>query len=779
MAVLVCLARHAPNVVTKERIFEEVWNDSPYTGDEVISHAIWELRKAFGDSARDPLYIQTVPRKGYRLIAEILRPQGAPLPIEGVRIDHYDLEEEIGRGSMGVVYRAVDRRLERTVAIKFLAPELTRDPKACQRFEREARLAASLEHPNLGTVHEIGETSEGYRYLVCAFYSGGSLKDRLATGPIGADEAVPLIRGVIAGLGAAHERGIVHRDIKPANLLLDEHGTVKICDFGIAKLLGATDLTRTGTPLGTPAYQSPEQARGQAVDHRTDLWSVGVVLYELLTGDRPTPERIDRLESAEGGSIPAHLRRFLARTLSRKQKQRFQSATDMLSALDQPPSVWQRPSRRNLRRYAFAVSIIALVAAAWTLQRTDARSPAAPTVQRVGAGWDHLEQGKRLWLSGNDPASLDEAREHFMLAVEMLPDEPEAHAHLAAFLAEMDALRQESAERDIARQHIHMALDLDPDSALAHAAEGWLFLLEGETEAGERLLRRAIELEPTCDRGKSCDLAYLWLADASTMQGRTEEALDILEQGTHVGDGRIRCRLKRGQLFGKLGNAEKAEEEYKEVLKLESRHTTALHALGNLYLRNEDMNAALPRLRQHFDQTRDPDVMMNIAYIRYYRGLWEEAIKDYKIAHEIYTSRGIKKPSPLTSMGDAYLELGDEEAARKQFGEALKIFDSQESPLRAQQALRAVCLAKLGRFEEADKEIQRLMAQPHEDFPKLLVYTGRIAALKRDREALFELARRWIDQGGEPLLFRDDPAFIPYRKDREYLAILEPELIQG
>ena len=218
MEVLVCLARHAPNVVAKEKLLAEVWTDSPFVGDDVISHAIWELRKALEDSAKDSTYIRTVPRRGYQLVAEVLRPQGSPLPLEGVRIDHYQIGPEIGRGAMGVVYEATDQRLSRPVAIKFLAEELTRDPKACRRFEREARLAASLDHPNLATVHEIGETSRGHKYLVTSLYRGGSLKDRLAKGPVEVEEALSLIRQLIAGLGAAHERGIVHRDIKPANL---------------------------------------------------------------------------------------------------------------------------------------------------------------------------------------------------------------------------------------------------------------------------------------------------------------------------------------------------------------------------------------------------------------------------------------------------------------------------------------------------------------------------------------------------------------------------------
>lgn len=183
MQVLLCLVRHAPALVSRERLLEEVWQDTPFVSDEVISHAIWELRKALGDSARDPSFIRTVPRKGYQLVAAVVRPAGAAVPAAGVRINHFEVLEELGRGAMGVVYRAIDRRLDRTVALKFLADELTRDEAACERFLREAQLAAGLDHPNLATVLEIGETSDNHRCLVTSYYAGGSLSDRLARGP--------------------------------------------------------------------------------------------------------------------------------------------------------------------------------------------------------------------------------------------------------------------------------------------------------------------------------------------------------------------------------------------------------------------------------------------------------------------------------------------------------------------------------------------------------------------------------------------------------------------
>ena len=188
---------------------------------------------------------------------------------------------------MGQVYRARDTRLDRHVAIKVLPPDLTRDALAKQRFVLEAKAASVLDHPNICTIHEIDETADGQLYLVMAYYEGETLKQKIARSPLVLQEALDVAIQVGQGLASAHAAGIVHRDIKPANLIVTPNGTVKILDFGLAKLAGADGVTQTGTTLGTVAYMSPEQACGQDVDHRSDIWSLGVVLYEMLAAVPP------------------------------------------------------------------------------------------------------------------------------------------------------------------------------------------------------------------------------------------------------------------------------------------------------------------------------------------------------------------------------------------------------------------------------------------------------------------------------------------------------------
>ncbi len=204
----------------------------------------------------------------------------------GRTVSHYRILEKLGEGGMGVVYKAEDTALQRTVALKFLPPELTRDAEAKQRFLHEARAAARLDHPNICTVYEVGE-ADGQLFLAMACYEGMTLREKLQEGPLPWAEAAALAMQAAAGLSEAHAHGIVHRDIKPANLFLTAKGQVKILDFGLAKLAGASGLTQTGTTVGTAHYMSPEQARGEAVDARSDLWSLGAVLYELVAGRPP------------------------------------------------------------------------------------------------------------------------------------------------------------------------------------------------------------------------------------------------------------------------------------------------------------------------------------------------------------------------------------------------------------------------------------------------------------------------------------------------------------
>jgi len=306
----------------------------------------------------------------------------------GKIVAHYRIIKEIGHGGMGIVYQAEDTKLKRTVALKFLPSELTQDAEAKQRFLHEARAAAAISHASIVTVHEINE-HEGRVYIAMEYVEGRTLKELIAVNRppstvnhIPIPEVLDIAMQIASGLTAAHAKGIVHRDIKPANVMLTDEGIVKIVDFGLAKLKGLTRLTKSGTTLGTVAYMSPEQATGKDVDHRTDIWSLGVVLYEMLIGTLPfkgdyeqavvysilNEEPAPITSSPRSPSIPLRLTSLINKALAKNPRDRYGSVSQMLDDLH---AIWnemgkadgkgKKPIRRWLIPMACGLAVLAVL----------------------------------------------------------------------------------------------------------------------------------------------------------------------------------------------------------------------------------------------------------------------------------------------------------------------------------------------------------------------------------------------------------------------------------
>ncbi len=389
----------------------------------------------------------------------IPRESSARLPSEeadsmiGRTVDHYTVHSHLGGGGMGVVYKAEDSRLQRTLALKFLPSSLTRDAVAKSRFLQEARAASALDHPNVCTIYDIGESDDGRLYLAMPAYDGETLKKKIERGPLPIDEAVGFATQIAQGLAKAHRQGIVHRDIKPANLMVTSDGIVKILDFGLAKLAGAVGLTRAGFCVGTPSYMSPEQARGE-VDHRTDLWSLGVVLYEMLTGLTPfraesDPGIVHALLHDEPPPLtrwrpeaPPALQQIVTGLLQKNLADRYPAAESLLqqlravggaafpgASLTEMPAKPPRPPRKSRGLVAaLALGLIAALATAgWLLlSRMQDRppgqdSPVAQLTQQEGSerqpslGGDFFVYTKRsggdddiFWerVDGDNPLNL-------------------------------------------------------------------------------------------------------------------------------------------------------------------------------------------------------------------------------------------------------------------------------------------------------------------------------------------------------------------------------------
>jgi serine/threonine protein kinase/tetratricopeptide (TPR) repeat protein len=271
----------------------------------------------------------------------------------------YKLIKKIGGGGMGSVYSAEDIRLKRPIALKFLHPDLTHNTEAKSRFIQEAQAASALEHNNICTIHEVDETSDGLIYIAMTFYQGETIKERIGKGTFEIGEAIDVMTQLGEGLENAHKQGIVHRDIKPANIMITSDGTVKILDFGIAKLSAQTDVTRTASIVGTAAYMSPEQAKLEEVDERTDIWAAGALLYEMLTGK--IPFKGDSIQTTIYSllsksplpmtdirkDIPEEIEALVFRCLRKKKEERFPSAQHLVKALKAFEDTQKREERED------------------------------------------------------------------------------------------------------------------------------------------------------------------------------------------------------------------------------------------------------------------------------------------------------------------------------------------------------------------------------------------------------------------------------------------------
>jgi tRNA A-37 threonylcarbamoyl transferase component Bud32/dienelactone hydrolase len=325
--------------------------------------------------------------------------------LTGQTFAHYKIIEKLGEGGMGVVYKARDEKLDRTVALKFLPAYLKDDADLRRRLVQEARAASALDHPNIVVIYDIDVAPDGAVFVAMAFHEGETLQQRIRTG-LSIREAVEIARQVASGLAKAHDRGIFHRDIKPSNVIVSADGVARIIDFGLAKPQDAT-ATIDGTIRGTPVYMSPEQATGGVVDCRTDLWSLGAVLYEMLTGKRPfdgkstvdllraianrTPARVRELRP----EVPEALEAIVSRALEKNPADRYQSAGDMagdLAAVQASssaalPAPAQKASSRRAIWLTAGAAIITLAAAGWSYVRSErrhwAREEAIPEITRL------------------------------------------------------------------------------------------------------------------------------------------------------------------------------------------------------------------------------------------------------------------------------------------------------------------------------------------------------------------------------------------------------------
>lgn len=613
----------------------------------------------------------------------------------------YRIGRKLGTGGMGVVYEAEDLRLQRTVALKFLPPGLTADAKARERFIREARAASSLDHPNVCTIHEVDEAEDGGLYIAMACYKGESLKDRLGRGAMEPGEAIRIATEVAEGLAKAHEHGIVHRDVKPGNIMVTSDGLAKILDFGLAKLAGEARMTLTGTTVGTVAYMSPEQARGDDVDARTDVWSLGVVLYEMATGALPFGRDSDRAvlnaivhdepcpvkELRQG--FPAELAHVIRKALAKDPAKRYASAREMAEAL--------RSLRESMSARAYPMA-----------KRLSFRRRPRPVWIAAGA-LSLAAVAVAVWLLGK-PGLAFENRDKLMVAdVENLTGDQVFDLALRTAI-EAD-LQQSPFVAIFDRPQISETLRLmrkDPASKVDEAV-GYdvclfggvrAFVLPRILSAGDAYELQAILIDPV--KRRHVDRIRV------TARGREEVLLKAIDELAN----RLRSRLGES-----IRSIEKADRPVKDVT------TSSWEALNDFAL----------------------------AQVRWQEGNFKEAAKFFELALE-------KDPEFVEARGSLGLVLiqflRQEEKGQEMLRQALKNAESQDYPPRDLLKLKAVNKQFVDKDLAGALEEYRMLRELYPDFMPAWNNAGRILqSLGRHDEAaaMFEKAADAAPHNSIPL----------------------------
>ncbi|MCX6577575.1 MAG: protein kinase [Candidatus Aminicenantes bacterium] len=627
----------------------------------------------------------------------------------------YQILEELGRGGMGVVYKAEDTKLKRTIAIKFLSPDLLGDPDHRTRFLREAQTASALNHPHICTIHEVGE-EEGKPYIAMEYVAGLSL------GNLARSKLMPtadiLRYGVqIAGaLEHAHGRGIIHRDLKTANVMITQESGAKLLDFGLAKRMENKELrdagpsqmplTEAGSLMGTMHYLAPEVLRGEAAAPQSDIWALGVILYEMAAGKLPfngktgfelTSAILRDTPAPLPPRIPASLAALATHCLEKDPGRRFQSAGEVRAALEtitlDDAATPEASSTGNRRRWRNRILLTAFAIAALVIgmtfifklgfpPKTKEQQSAAGTAARSSRVPEANEYFKKAMMFLEHQFDLQRARTMLERALEYDPKYAEARAWYGfTFFLEIDSgYSNDSGFLYKAEEELRRALEDDPNSARAHSSLAALYFYQGRKELTLQEAEKALKIDP-----QEMD-AKTWLANYHASNGDYSSAKTYLNQLIKQDPLFFPARMSLGELYRTEGDYPAAIREQEKILEQDSKNIYALQKIARVFIDMNDLRQARSRLESIPAGDRQGyDMNMNWALLLALEGKKSDALKRMDAESLKYAALALWSTLPAAEF---YALLGEPQKALDWLERAVRSGDEraewfQRDPLLA------------------------------------------------------------------------------------------------
>jgi len=695
--------------------------------------------------------------------------------IPGNYVGHYEILCEIGAGGMGVVYKAFDHQLQRTVALKFLPPDTICNAVDRDRLLHEARSASILDHKNIATIHAVEGTGDGQLFIVMAYYEGVSLATRLRASPLSQAETVEVVRQIAEGLAYAHVHNIVHRDIKPSNVILTPEGEAKIVDFGLARFVSASASTQTLSIAGTLSYMSPEQLSGKAVDARTDLWSLGVIAYELLANHLPfesdnpasTITAILQSSPAEMEGVSLELQAMVFRALAKSAEDRYQSCTEFLRdlkavdtaggestrgagketfkvrvPLSVPPvarrgPVFTRKWRQIAMMFAALLSLTLCVLIGrqsidWVKERQVSRS-ASP------AAYETYLQGLESLRRYDKPGNLDAAIRLFEATTQADPKFALAFAALGE--AYWDKYKQEGDPRfvELASASCRRAAELNDRLPAVFVTLGRIHDGTGQHNLALQEFERALELNR-----RDAD-ALLGLADAYASAGRTEEAEDTYKRAAAMRPEYWDGHYRLGAFYYQKGRFADAASQFSRVVELVPDHAPAHTSLGTAWLSLGHEAEAESEFKKSLALAPDYPALANLGVMYYQQKRFAESAAMTEKA----LSLNDKDYRLWNNLAIAYEWLGQPEKAKNAFSrerarlEQIVVLQSEDAEVRAN---LGVMYAQQHQRSRALPHLEAALAFSPDD-PEILCKVGEAYEQLGERPKALEYLQKTLKKG--------------------------------